>query len=410
MAARAPRDAAARARARARPAGIGKLLEHCGGAVEVLAADESTWADALGCARPRAGRCRTAAAAVDVASEERATASHGGRLLAIGEPEYPSLLRAIPDPPPLLWMRGSFDPIDDWSIAIVGSRRCSVYGLDQAARFARGLAERGHTIVSGGARGIDAEAHRAALRAGGRTIAVLGTGLARPYPPEHSSLFDEIVAAGGVVLSEQPATMGPRPELFPRRNRIVSGLALGVLIVEARARSGASITARLAVEAHGREAMAVPGRVDSPTSEGALRALREGWAALVTSPEDVIEQLASSSHLVRGANDLAHGRAAHTHRAVGRTAGEAAPSVDWQALPPPVARVARRIAAAGSLNVETAIDDDPVHEVLAAITTLEVLGLVRRDAEGVIHARTGLLSTAVSDACGRSTDRIGSPG
>jgi predicted Rossmann fold nucleotide-binding protein DprA/Smf involved in DNA uptake len=207
------------------------------------------------------------------------------------------------------------------------------------------------------------------------------------------------------VLSEQPSTMGPRPELFPRRNRIVSGLALGVLIIEARARSGASITARLAVEAHGRDAMAVPGRVDSPTSEGALRALREGWAALVTSPDDVIAQLASSSHLVRGANDLAHACAARTRPAGGRSADVAERSikgafsgassgalrgaVDRAALPPAVTRVAERIAAAGSLTVETAIDGDPVHEVLAAITTLEVLGLVRRDAQGVIHARSG---------------------
>ena len=223
-------------------------------------------------------------------------------LVRRGSCGYPHLLAAIPDPPETLRVRGALPGSaarwDAACLAIVGSRRPTAYGRRQGDRFARFFAERGFDIVSGGARGIDAVAHRSALAMGGRTTVVLGGGLGRVYPPEHAALFDEIVAAGGCVTSEVPDHTPPRPGLFPRRNRIVSGLSLGVLVIEAASRSGALITARLAVEEHGRDVLAIPGRLDDPSSAGCLRMLAEGWAALVRSPEEALEALEGAHSLL----------------------------------------------------------------------------------------------------------------
>ncbi|MFN0056467.1 MAG: DNA-processing protein DprA [Planctomycetales bacterium] len=190
----------------------------------------------------------------------------GLRLLACNDPEYPPPLTEIHDPPGILYCRGGVEARDSLAVAIVGSRRCTVYGRQQAEKLAAGLATAGMTIVSGLARGIDAAAHRGALAAGGRTIAVLGTGLDRIYPPEHVELADQ-VAAHGALLAEAALDQPPVAGMFPQRNRIISGLSLGVIVVEMSRNSGALHTVRHALE-QGREVFAVPGRIDSLASEG----------------------------------------------------------------------------------------------------------------------------------------------
>jgi DNA processing protein len=188
----------------------------------------------------------------------------------------------------LLFVRGRFTPADAVAVAIVGSRHATHYGLAQAERLAGALARAGVTIVSGLARGIDAAAHRGALAAGGRTIAVLGSGLLNIYPPEHRELADQVVEQGALI-SETALNAAPHTGSFPQRNRIIAGLSLGVVVVEASRTSGALITARQAME-EGREVFAVPGRVDSRNSQGCHRLIRDG-AKLVETPDDIFEEL-----------------------------------------------------------------------------------------------------------------------
>jgi DNA processing protein len=210
------------------------------------------------------------------------------RLVRKGTPEYPRMLAEICDPPRVLYCRGRLEPRDEVAVAIVGSRRCSVYGRQQAERFAAALARAGATVISGLARGIDAAAHRGALEAGGRTIAVAATGLSKVYPPEHKELAAQIAEQGGVV-SEACLDQEPIAGLFPQRNRIISGMSLGVIIIEATRTSGALHTARHALE-QGREVFAVPGRIDSLTSEGCHDLIRDG-VPLVRGVDDVLQAL-----------------------------------------------------------------------------------------------------------------------
>ena len=212
----------------------------------------------------------------------------GIRVLLSGTPEYPRRLLEICDYPRVLFQRGVLLPQDELSIAIVGSRRCTPYGLRQAERLGASLARAGLTVISGLARGIDGAAQRAALRAGGRTVAVLPAGVQNIYPPEHADLAAEIVQQGA-LLSEMSHRQQLLPGLFPQRNRIISGLCLGVLVIEASRRSGALYTARHAIE-QGRDVFALPGPVDSLASAGCLELLRDG-VQLVRHADDVLEAL-----------------------------------------------------------------------------------------------------------------------
>ena len=213
----------------------------------------------------------------------------GAHVLTWDNPDYPSLLRQISAAPPVIFVRGGFEPVDQWAVAIVGTRRLSAYGRLVAHDLATGLARNGITIVSGLARGIDGVAHRAALEADGRTIAVMGCGIDRVYPPEHRDLAHAIVAGQGAIVTDFPLGTEPSSANFPARNRLISGLSLGVVVIEAGERSGALITARFALE-QDREVFAVPGNINSPVSVGTNRLIQQG-AKLVMGIEDILEEL-----------------------------------------------------------------------------------------------------------------------
>jgi len=264
-----------------------RLLEVFQQPEAIFAATPREWTaraklSASGCAR------LVDAANRDLSAELARLERTGIQLIAFYDDAYPTRLRAIPDPPPTLFIHGTLSSADERAIAIVGSRRASPYGRQVAAELAVGLAQRGITIVSGLALGADAAAHEGALRAGGRTLAVLGGGVDVIYPPEHAALYAR-VAASGAVISEAPPGSPPVKMSFPIRNRIISGLSLGVVVVEAPEKSGALITARHALD-QGREVFAVPGSVNSVQSRGSHQLLRDG-ARLVESVDDILEEL-----------------------------------------------------------------------------------------------------------------------
>jgi DNA processing protein len=235
-----------------------------------------------------AERLATSLKTIDVDAELARMERHQVALLALGAAEYPAALASIPAAPHLLYYRGTIEPRDTRAVAIVGSRGCSPYGKRCAERLAADLTRAGYTVVSGLARGIDGAAHRGALQAGGRTLAVLAGGLSRIYPPEHKELAAQVQTAGA-VLSEAAMDQEPMANMFPARNRIISGLSQAVVLVEAAARSGALITAEHAAH-QGRPVFAVPGAIDSPASAGTHALIRQG-AVLCRGAEDVIEEL-----------------------------------------------------------------------------------------------------------------------
>ncbi|MCL4193881.1 MAG: DNA-processing protein DprA [Thermoguttaceae bacterium] len=334
------------------------LLERFGNPAAVLAAAPSELRSVAGVGPKLMERITAAPREIDAEGEIEFCRERGVAILTENDPRYPNVLREIHDPPGVLFVRGAILPQDALSIAIVGTRHPTPYGIRQAERLAASLARAGLTIVSGLARGIDAAAHRGALSAGGRTIAVLGSGVLNIYPPEHVKLAEE-VAAQGALLSESPPRAAPLPGVFPQRNRVISGLTLGTIVVEAGDRSGALITARQAME-QGREVFAVPGRVDDRTSRGCHRLIRDG-ARLVESPDDVLEELGPLF--------------------------EPAPREDGQVVHHPAELLLNELeqqvlAAIGgdatTIDAIIAASGLPVERVLATLSVLEMRHLIRR--------------------------------
>ena len=264
------------------------LLERFGSSEAVFAASKSELQGTPGIGAKLAEKIAAAREEVDIPALLALANRHRIGIVTQADAAYPRLLKEIHDPPAVLFMRGQFTPHDALSIAIVGTRHASAYGLKQAEALAGSLARAGLTIVSGLARGIDAAAHRGALAAGGRTIAVLASGLLNIYPPEHDKLAEQIAGKGALVSEAHPLAE-PISGMFPQRNRVISGLSLGTIVVEAALRSGALITARHACE-QGREVFAVPGRIDNRLARGCHRLIRDG-VKLIESADDVLEEL-----------------------------------------------------------------------------------------------------------------------
>jgi DNA processing protein len=271
------------------PAKVQALLSYYGDIQAAWEADPSKL-DQLGLDKKAKENLIHARATLDLDQELEKVQSKNIKLLTWNSPDYPSYLREVDGPPPLLYVVGGLEDIDRWAVAVVGTRRVTPYGRQITQEIVSGLVRSGVTIVSGLARGIDAIAHKTALKQGGRTIAVLGSGPDNVYPPEHRDLAKQIVRGHGAVISEYPLGTKPEAKNFPPRNRIISGLSLGVVVIEAGERSGARISAEYALN-QGREVFAVPGNVNSPASRGTNRLIQRGEAKLITNADDVLEEL-----------------------------------------------------------------------------------------------------------------------
>ena len=283
---------------------------------------------------------------------------HGVRIIVAGDPQFPRLLAELPDPPVILFVRGTFEKADQLSIAMVGTRHCTNYGRTMAERISKSLARYGITIVSGLARGIDAICHLGAIESDGRTIAVLGSSVTDIYPPEHKELAEQVVEHG-VLISETHPFSKPKAGVFPQRNRIISGLSLGTIVVEAADRSGSLITARHAGE-QGRDIFAVPGPATSRMSRGCNQLIRDG-AILIQDAEDVIE------HLGPLVEKAALGDGQVVHHAAELQLNEIENAV-LQAIDSTPTDVDQVISASKL----------PVPRVLSTLSVLEMRGLIQR--------------------------------
>jgi len=335
-----------------------RLLEQFGSPAGVLHASQGELQRVQGVGPQLAKRITEARTEIDVDAQIQLARDNNVTILLESSENYPPLLTEIPDPPGVLFALGDLLPVDKLAVAIVGSRHATRYGINQATKLASSLAQAGVTVISGMARGIDTAVHKAALASGGRTIAVLASGVLKPYPPENARLAQEI-AKRGCVLSEAAPTMPPISGMFPQRNRIISGMSLGSIVVEAADRSGALITARHAWEQN-REVFAVPGPVDSRLSNGPHRLLRDG-AKLVMTIDDVLEELGPLAHTAQRADGTTI-----------RVPAEVALNEVEQ-------KVLQAIHSDGSLIDEvTQTCGLPVHRVLSTISVLEMRSLIRR--------------------------------
>src|SRR5437667_501403 len=269
------------------PVRVRQLLEHFGDAPAILSASKQQLLQARNIGEETADAIANWEKNIDLAVELKRIAEFGCRIVTQAEPEYPELLRQIYDPPIVLYVKGELLPKDKNAVAIVGSRMTTHYGIEAARKLAYQLAYLGVTVVSGGARGIDSAAHQGALSAKGRTITVLGTGINLVFPPENADLYER-VAASGAIITQFPFNRPPDKQAFPIRNRIVAGMTLGTVVVEANLTSGALITANFAAE-YGRQVFAVPGRIDSPRSKGCHELIKKG-AKLCEGAEDILSE------------------------------------------------------------------------------------------------------------------------
>ncbi|CAD7032613.1 DNA-protecting protein DprA [Pseudorhizobium endolithicum] len=351
------------------PATFRDLINHFGSAETALAMLPEL------SSRGGASRAIRIVSVEDAEREIEAARRYGARFIGIGEPDYPPALRQVDGAPPLLAVRGHLPVTLQPSVGIVGSRNASISGAKFAAMIARDLGRAGYTVTSGLARGIDTAAHRAALDGG--TIAVLAGGLDQPYPPENVSLLDEIMREDGLAVSEMPFGWEPRARDFPRRNRLIAGISLGVVVVEAAQKSGSLITARMAGD-FGRLVFAVPGSPLDPRCHGTNSLLKEG-AIVTTSSEDVLEALAPLSRM--------EGPAGAVVEEPGQDDGKAF-------LPPDDSERATIISALGPTPVE--IDDIIRHTGLPASAVYLVL--LELDLAGRLHRHAGgLVSLCMHD-------------
>jgi DNA processing protein len=349
-----------------------RLLLQFGDPEQALGASADTLKTVKGIGAQKADAIATSRDNAAVEEELAAAADHGVRIVSREDPAYPAALRRIPDAPIVLYVKGELRDTDALAIAVVGSRRCTIYGSEQARRFGELLAGAGFTVVSGLARGIDAFAHHGAVEAGGRSLAVMGRGLDQVYPPENHALAQKLLDHGA-WLSELPMRASVRAENFPGRNRIIAGLTLGTLVIEAAKRSGALITARLASE-YNREVFALPGRVQDEMSYGTNALIRDGAAKLTTCLEDILDELGEVGTAMRPQDNAAPATPLSTPPseppATGRTLA---------ALSAAEKRVYEVVGAEPLLqDVVMRAAELPPGEVLAAITALELKGLIRR--------------------------------
>jgi len=277
---------------------IRKLIEHFGSAERVFHAS-LTELEASGM-RAVSAQSLATGKSMELAQEEMAKAADvKARIISLSDPEYPTRLKEIYDPPVILFVKGNVEILSQPGIAMVGTRHPTPYGMGMAERLGTDLANRGLVIISGMARGVDTASHRGAIAAKGKTVAVLGTGIDVMYPKENTRLADQILALGGALISEFPVGTAPTPQNFPIRNRIISGMSIGVLVVEAAEYSGTRITSRCALEQN-RDVYAVPGNVTNKNSWGPNTLIKQG-AKLVATWEDVWEELPTEIQLALGA-------------------------------------------------------------------------------------------------------------
>lgn len=333
------------------PARFRRLLEAFGSLRTAWEASPAHWQKA-GLSADLADRLARLRAKVDLPALLARWEAQGIRVLTWKDEAYPQRLRHIPQSPPVLYVRGTLQPEDDWAVAVVGTRKVTPYGRQVALEVAEALARHGVTVVSGLARGVDGLAHKAALEVGGRTIAVLGSGVDRIYPPEHRRLAERILAHGALVSDYPPGTP-PEGTNFPPRNRIISGLALAVVVVEAGKKSGALVTASFAAD-QGREVFAVPGSIYAPQSQGTNWLIQQGARPLLR-PEEVLEALELSLLPMRR----------EARRVLRVSPGE---------------QHVLDLLSAEPLHVDdlSAQAGLPVQEVLATLALLELKGLVRQ--------------------------------